>query len=96
MKNKFIHQNLLLGCDYNFYDLPSDLQLAGEEAVKNLVTNNLGSYQQEQGKAFTRIPFGLGRAIQNYIDEKAAEEEERKLIDDIYTKYKFDILGGNK
>lgn len=85
-----------LSGDYNFYDLPSDLQLAGEEAVKNLVTNKLGSYQQEQGKAFTRIPFGLGRAIQNYIDEKAAEEEERKLIDDIYTKYKFDILGGNK
>lgn len=85
-----------LSGDYNFYDLPSDLQLAGEEAVKNLLTNKLGSYQQEQGKAFTRIPFGLGRAIQNYIDEKDAEEAERKLIDDLYTKYKFDILGGNK
>lgn len=84
-----------LSGDYNFYKLPSEVRLATEESAKNLLTNKLGSYQQEQGKAFTRIPFGLGRAIQNYIDEKAAEEEERKLIDDLYTKYKFDILGGN-
>jgi len=84
-----------LSGDYNLYKLPSEARLAAEESAKNLLTNKLGSYQQEQGKAFTRIPFGLGRAIQNYIDEKAAEEEERKLIDDLYTKYKFDILGGN-
>ena len=84
-----------LSGDYNFYGLPSELQLSGEEAAKNLLTNKLGSYQQEQGKALTRIPFGLGKALQNYIDEQAADEEERKLIDELYTRYKFDILGGN-
>lgn len=84
-----------LSGDYNFYKLPSETRLATEEGVKNLITNKLGSYQQEQGKAFTRIPFGLGTALQNYIDEKAAEEEEAKLIDELYARYKFDILGGN-
>lgn len=84
-----------LSGDYNFYKLPSNARLAAEESAKNFVTNKLGSYQQEQGKALTRIPFGLGRALQSYIDEQEAEEAERELIDDLYTKYKFDILGGN-
>lgn len=84
-----------LSGDYNFYKLPSELRLGTEEGVKNLITNKLGSYQQEQGKAFTRIPFGLGRALQSYIDERELEEEERKQLEDLYNKYKFDIFGGN-
>lgn len=84
-----------LSGDYNFYKLPSELRLGTEEGVKNLITNKLGSYQQEQGKAFTRIPFGLGRALQSYIDERDLEEKERKQLEDLYYKYKFDMLGGN-
>lgn len=83
-----------LSGDYNFYKLPTDLRLAAEESVKNLITNKLGSYQQEQGKALTKLPFGLGIAIQKAIDESKEEEEYQKTIDDLYNKYKLDMLGG--
>lgn len=83
-----------LSGDYNFYKLPSVLRLGAEESIKNLTTNKLGNYQHEQGKALTRIPL-VGRALQSYIDERELEEEERKRLEDLYTKYKFDIFGGN-
>lgn len=80
--------------DYGFYRLPTNTQLSAEEGVKNLITNKLGSYQQEQGKALTKLPFGLGIAIQKALDESKEEEEYQKVIDDLYNKYKLDMLGG--
>lgn len=73
---------------------PKESQYMKEEAVKNLITNKLGGYQQEQGKAFTRIPFGIGTDIQKWIDEQAAEELEREEAERIYNQYKIDLLGG--
>lgn len=73
---------------------PKERQYMKEEAVKNLITNKLGGYQQEQGKAFTRIPFGIGTSIQRWIDEQAAEELEREEAERIYNQYKIDLLGG--
>lgn len=83
-----------LSGDYNFYKLPTDLRLEAEESIKNLITNKLGSYQQEQGKALTKLPFGLGIAIQKAIDEGEEEAEYQKAINDLYNKYKLDMLGG--
>lgn len=80
--------------DHGFYRLPTNAQLSAEEGVKNLITNKLGGYQQEQGKALTKLPFGLGIAIQKSIDESKEEEEYQKAIDDLYNKYKLDMLGG--
>lgn len=84
-----------LSGDYNFYKLPSESRLATEEAAKNLLTNKLGSYQQEQGKAFTRIPFGLGAMLQKAYDEGKDEEARRKAEEEILKNYRFNMFGGN-
>lgn len=84
-----------LSGDYNFYKLPSETRLATEEAIKNLITNKLGSYQQEQGKAFTRIPFGIGAMLQKAYDEGKDEEARRKAEEEILKNYRFDMFGGN-
>mgnify|MGYP003439446387 FL=1 len=84
-----------LSGDYNFYKLPTETRLATEEAAKNLLTNKLGSYQQEQGKAFTRIPFGLGAMLQKAYDEGKDEEARRKVEEEILKNYRFDMFGGN-
>lgn len=83
-----------IGADVGYTPLPTETRLMGEEAVKNLITNKLGGYQQEQGKAFTRIPFGIGPSIQKWYDEQVAEERARKDAEDIYNQYKLDMLGG--
>lgn len=82
-----------INVDMNIW--PKERQYMKEEAVKNLITNKLGGYQQEQGKAFTRIPFGIGTDIQKWIDEQTAEELERAEAERIYNQYKIDLLGGN-
>lgn len=84
-----------LSGDYNFYKLPSELRLGAEEGTKNLITNKLGSYQQEQGKAFTRIPFGIGTMLQKAYDESKEEEDRREEEERIYNMYKLNLLGGN-
>lgn len=73
---------------------PKESQYMKEEALKNLITNKLGNYQQEQGKAFTRIPFGLGAMLQRAYDERIAEEERRKAEEDILNEYRIDLFGG--
>lgn len=83
-----------IGAEVGYSRLPSESQLRNEEAFKNLITNKLGSYQQEQGKAFTRIPFGIGPKIQKWYDDQAAEELEREEEERIYNQYKLDLLGG--
>ena len=83
-----------VGVESGYSTLPLESVLASEEAVKNLITNKIGNSQFEQGKAFTRIPLGLGRAIQNKLDEEAAEEQRLKDEADVYRKYKFDMFGG--
>jgi hypothetical protein len=83
-----------IGAEVGYTPLPTETRLAGEEAIKNLITNKLGGYQQEQGKAFTRIPFGIGPKIQKWYDDQAAEELEREEEERIYNQYKLDLLGG--
>ena len=83
-----------IGAEAGYTPLPTETRLAGEEAFKNLITNKLGGYQQEQGKAFTRIPFGIGPKIQKWYDGQAAEEHEREEEERIYNQYKLDLLGG--
>ena len=73
---------------------PKESQYMKEEAVKNLITNKLGGYQQEQGRAFTRIPFGLGAMLQKAYDDRIAEEERRKAEEDILNEYRIDLFGG--
>ena len=70
-------------------------QLLREAALRTLITNKYGSMQNEQGKALTRLPFGIGPALQKYVDEQEKEEAARKLYEDIYNQYKFDMFGGN-
>lgn len=84
-----------VGIESGYSTLPLESTLATEEAVKNLITNKIGNSQYEQGRAFTRIPLGLGRAIQDKLDEEAADEAQRKKEEDIYRKYRFDMFGGN-
>lgn len=70
-------------------------QLLRESALRTLITNKYGSLQNEQGKALTRLPFGIGPVLQKYIDEQERDEAIRKAYEDIYNQYRFDILGGN-
>lgn len=69
---------------------PTEAQYMKEEAVKNLITNKLGGWMDEQGKALTRIPVA-GPMIQQRLDERDKEEAERaardSLINYILTKY---------
>lgn len=74
---------------------PTEARYMNEESIKNLLTNKLGSYQQEQGRAFTRIPFGIGAKIQKAIDERNEEEARREEEERIYNMYKLNLLGGN-
>lgn len=77
------------------FNWPTEARFMQEEATKNLITNKLGSYQQEQGKAFTRVPFGLGPMLQKAYDDHVAEEARRKAEEDIMNEYRIDLLGGN-
>ena len=81
-----------INVDMNIW--PKEAQYMGEEAIKNLITNKLGSYQQEQGKSFTRIPFGLGAMLQKAYDDRIAEEERRKQEEDLLNEYRIDLFGG--
>lgn len=73
---------------------PKESQYMRDEALKNLITNKLGSYQQEQGRAFTRIPFGIGTKIQKAYDERNEEKARRKAEEEIMNEYKLELLGG--
>lgn len=76
--------------DRNFRAYPTEGSLMKQEAVKNLITNKLGGWMDEQGKALTRIPVA-GPMIQQRLDELEKEEEEKAVRDSlmnyILTKY---------
>lgn len=54
-------------------------QIAKEESIKNYITNNAGDKFAEEGKIYTRIPFGIGQAVQKYVDEQDKEEQDKLL-----------------
>lgn len=72
---------------------PTEARFMKEEAVKNLITNKLGGWMDEQGKAWTRIPM-VGPMIQRNREERAKEEAEEEKLREIYEKYKYDMFGG--
>lgn len=80
--------------DVDQFIWPTERRYMGEEAYKNLLTNKLGSYQQEQGRGFTRIPFGIGAKLQGYFDEKQEEEEKHKEEERVLNEYRLNLLGG--
>lgn len=80
--------------DVDKFIWPTEKRYMVEEGVKNLITNKLGSYQQEQGRGFTRIPFGIGAKLQGYFDEKKEEEEKRKEEERVLNEYRLNLLGG--
>lgn len=82
-----------LNFDINFPGVPTGAELAAQEGIKNLITNKLGSYQQEQGKVFTKIPV-VGARIQRTLDEEEEDERKRNLVNNILRQYKIDLLGG--
>ena len=63
-------------------------QIAGEESVKNYITNNTGDKFAEEGKIYTRIPLGIGLAVQNYVDEQEKEEQDKLLQEAILEELK--------
>lgn len=68
--------------------LKSNKQLAAEEAVKNYLTNEYGSVGYKQQSPYTRIPF-VGQQLDAYMKEKAKEEEEEKIKQDIYDRWRI-------
>lgn len=68
--------------DRNFRAYPTESSLMKQEAVKNLITNKLGGWMDEQGKALTRIPVA-GPMIQHRLDEIEKEEQERAVRDSV-------------
>lgn len=63
-------------------------QIAKEESIKNYITNNAGDKFAEEGKIYTRIPFGIGLAVQNYVDEQDKEEQDKLLQEAILEELK--------
>ena len=61
---------------------PTEARYMKEEAVKNLITNKLGGWMDEQGKALTRIPV-VGPMIQQRLDKREKEEAEQAVRDSI-------------
>lgn len=68
--------------------LKSNAKLAGEEAVKNYLTNEYGSVGYTQQSPYTRIPF-VGQQLDAYMKAKAKEEEEEKIKQDIYDRWRI-------
>lgn len=66
----------------------SNAKLAGEEAVKNYLTNEYGSVGYTQQSPYTRIPF-VGQQLDAYMKAKAKEEEEEKIKQDIYDRWRI-------
>lgn len=58
-------------------------QLAKEEAVKNYLTNEYGAVNYTQQDPYTRIPFGVGRALSDYKKEQEKLEQQKALEQEI-------------
>ena len=71
----------------------TDRQLMEDAAFRTLLTNKYGSVENEQGRALTRLPFHIGQILQKQKDKDDKEEARRKDEEDIYNKYKLDLLG---
>lgn len=76
-----------INVDLNLW--PKESRYMKEEAIKNLITNKLGGWMDEQGKAWTRIPV-VGPMIQRNIDEEAKQDSVRakqdSIIYDLFTR----------
>lgn len=70
---------------------PSEARLAGEESVKNLITNELGSDKEIGNSALNRIPFA-GPWLAKKVKEDEEEEEALRKQKEIEDKWKI-ILG---
>ena len=76
-------------------EVKSAATLLGQEALKNYITNQFGSYKDEQGKALTRIPI-IGLRLQKYFDDKAQEEAEQRKLEELMRKYYINLDLGVK
>lgn len=104
LKNKFkeshVTNDATKAYDYiygvNGESANSAWRLAGEEALKNILSNKAGDqYAQSNRSLLGKIPLA-GNAIQNAIDESEKEKERMKIIKEIREKYGIDLLGGRK
>lgn len=70
--------------------LPTNQELAGEEAVKNYLTNEFGSAWYDEESPWTRVPV-VGTRIDKYMKDKEKKEQSQAKRDsillDVLTKY---------
>lgn len=76
--------------DVDYPQLPSVSALAKEEAIKNYLTNQFGSYWYEEQSPWTRIPVA-GQAINKYFKDKEESAKrkatESRILDTLRAKY---------
>lgn len=76
--------------DVNYPQLPSVADLAKEEAIKNYLTNQFGSYMYEEQSPWTRIPVA-GQAINKYFKDKEESAKrkatESRILNTLRAKY---------
>lgn len=79
-----------LDMDINYPKLPSEWNLAGEEAAKNYFTNQLGTYWYDEQSPWTRLPV-IGTKLDQYVKERDKEAElqakKESIIKHILEKY---------
>lgn len=76
-----------LDIDNGFKNLPTNKQLVGEEALKNYITNQAGTYWYDEQSPWTRVPV-VGTKIDKYNKDKEKEEQEQAVRDSIL----YDLL----
>lgn len=76
--------------DVNYPQLPSVADLAKEEAIKNYLTNQFGTYWYDEQSPWTRIPVA-GQAINKYFKDKEESAKrkatESRILDTLRAKY---------
>jgi hypothetical protein len=82
-----LYDELGLGATEN---LKTAKDLAGEEAVKNLIINKWGDYGYE-GDPIQFIPLGIGSHLHKKNLEDAAEEKKLKAAEELYKKWEKKI-----
>lgn len=76
--------------DVNYPQLLNNERLAKEEAIKNYLTNQFGSYWYDEQSPWTRIPVA-GQAINKYFKDKEESAKrkatESRILDTLRAKY---------
>lgn len=79
-----------IDADKGFVNLPTNESLAKEEAIKNYLTNQFGSYWYDEQSPWTRIPVA-GQAINKYFKDKEESAKrkatESRILDTLRAKY---------